>query len=542
MANIKFSRKEFEKYIKLTPEIEDKISMFGTNLESLNKEEVEIEIMPNRPDLYSLPGFMRGFLAFIGKKTGLKEYKVNKPAKDFEVKIDKSVKDIRPYTACAIVKGLKFDDEKIKEVIDIQEKIHTTLGRNRKKIAIGIYPLEKIKLPIRFEARKPDDIRFIPLESDKEMNGLQILQQHPTGREYAHLLEGKPLFPVFVDADGKILSMPPIINSSETGKITQSTQDIFIECSGFNLDILKKTLNILVTMFADIQGTVYQMKLLYDKPEVTPNLAPEKMKIEIENVNNLLGLELKEQEVKKLLERMGYGYKNKTVEIPAYRTDIMHEVDIIEDIAIAYGMDNFKPELPKIATIGESDHKEQLKKKISDLLIGLGMLEISSYHLLTKDDVKKSGSKSEIEVERSKTDYTVLRPDLLCSCLKTLAENIAKEYPQKIFELGTVFSIDKEQETGIAEKEQLCLAIAPGNFTEAKQVLEYLERMLAIKFELEAGEHSSTISGRTAILRHKKQILGVIGEIHPSILKKWHMKLPVSILQLDLDSILKSLQ
>jgi phenylalanyl-tRNA synthetase beta chain len=541
MAGIKFSRKEFEKHIKLTPEIEEKISMLGTHLESVTKDEIELEILPNRPDLFSLSGFMRAFLSFLGKKTGLKEYKVNKPLKDYEVKIDKSVKDIRPYTACAIVKGLKFDDEKIKEVIDIQEKIHTTLGRNRKKIAIGIYPLEKIKLPIKFEARKPDDIRFIPLESDKEMNGLQILQQNPTGREYAKLLEGKPLFPVFVDADGKILSMPPVINSNETGKITQSTQDVFIECSGFNLDILKKTLNILVTMFADMQGIVYQMKLLYEKSEVTPNLAPEKMKIDIENVNKLLGLELKEPEMKKLLERMGYGYKNKTVEIPAYRTDIMHEVDIIEDIAIAYGIDNFKPELPKIATIGESDHKEQLKKKISDLLTGLEMLEISSYHLLTKDDVKKSGSKSEIEVERSKTDYAVLRPDLLCSCLKTLAENIDKEYPQKIFELGPVFSIDKEQETGIAEKEQLCLAIAPGNFTEAKQVLEYLERMLAIKFELEAGEHSSTISGRTAVLSHKKQILGVIGEIHPSILKKWHLKLPVSVLQLDLDSILKSL-
>lgn len=541
MAGIKFSRKEFEKHVKLTPEIEEKISMLGTHLESVTKDEIELEILPNRPDLFSLSGFMRAFSSFLGKKTGLKEYKVNKPLKDYEVRIDKSVKDIRPYTACAIVKGLKFDDEKIKEVIDIQEKIHTTLGRNRKKIAIGIYPLEKIKLPIKFEARKPDDIRFIPLESEKEMSGLQILQQHPTGREYAKLLEGKQMFPVFADADGKILSMPPVINSSETGKITQSTQEIFIECSGFNLDILKKTLNILVTMFADMQGTVYQMKLLYDKPEVTPNLAPEKMKIDIENVNKLLGLKLKEQEMKKLLERMGYGYKNKIVEIPAYRTDIMHEVDITEDIAIAYGIDNFKPELPKIATIGESDHKEQLKKKISDLLAGLGLLEISSYHLLTKDDIKKSGSKSEIEVEKSKTDYTVLRPDLLCSCLKTLAENIDNQYPQKIFELGPVFSIDKEQETGIAERENLCLALAPGNFTEAKQVLEYLERMLTIKFELEAGEHSSTISGRTAIVRHNKKEIGIIGEIHPSILKKWHLKLPVSVLQIDLDNILKSL-
>ena len=540
MAAVKFSRKEFEKYIKLTPEIEEKISMLGTHLESVTKDELELEILPNRPDLFSLHGFMRAFLSFIGKKL-VKEYKINKPLKDYEVKIDKSVKDIRPYTACAIVKDLKLDNEKIKEIIDIQEKIHATLGRNRKKIAIGIYPLEKINLPIKFEARKPDEIHFIPLESDKEMNGWQILQQHPTGREYAHLLEGKTLFPVFVDANGKILSMPPVINSNETGKITQETTSVFIECSGFNFEILKKTLNILVTMLADMQGTIYQMHLKYEKPELTPDLSSEKIKIDIDNVNKLLGLELKEQEVKKLLERMGYAYKNNTAEVPAYRTDILHEVDIIEDIAIAYGIDNFKPEIPKISTIGEADRHEMLKKKISELLIGLDMLEISSYHLLTKDDAKKTGVKAEIEVEKSKTDYTLLRPELLCNILKTLAENIDKDYPQKIFELGPVFSIDKEKETGISEPEQLCLALAPGNFTEAKQILQYLERMLSIKLELEAGEHASTIPGRTAIVLHNKKEIGVVGEIHPSILKKWHLKLPVSIVQLNLSSILTTL-
>jgi phenylalanyl-tRNA synthetase beta chain len=540
MAAVKFSRKEFEKYLKLTPEIEEKISMLGTHLESVTKDELELEILPNRPDLFSLHGFMRAFLSFIGKKL-VKEYKINKPLKDYEVKIDKSVKDIRPYTACAIVKDLKLDNEKIKEIIDIQEKIHATLGRNRKKIAIGIYPLEKINLPIKFEARKPDEIHFIPLESDKEMNGWQILQQHPTGREYAHLLEGKTLFPVFVDANGKILSMPPVINSNETGKITQETTSVFIECSGFNFEILKKTLNILVTMLADMQGTIYQMHLKYEKPELTPDLSSEKIKIDVDNVNKLLGLELKDSEVKKLLERMGYAYKNNTAEVPAYRTDILHEVDIIEDIAIAYGIDNFKPEIPKISTIGEADRHEMLKKKISELLIGLDMLEISSYHLLTKDDAKKTGVKAEIEVEKSKTDYTLLRPELLCNILKTLAENIDKDYPQKIFELGRVFSIDKEKETGISEKEQLCFALAPGNFTEAKQILQYLERMLSIKLDLEEGEHATTIPGRTAIVLHNKKEIGVVGEIHPSILKKWHLKLPVSVVQLNLSSILTTL-
>src|SRR3989344_3247472 len=230
MANIKLNRKIFEKEIgKLDEKMQDRIAMFGTPLESFNDEEIELEIFPNRPDLLSYHGFKRSFLAFLGKKTGLKKYKLHKPEKNYSVTIDKSVADVRPYTACAIVKELKFNNEKIKEIIDVQEKLHMTIGRKRKKLAIGIYPLEKIKLPITYEAIEPDKIKFIPLETEREMSGLQILQRHPTGRDYAHLLAGKAKFPIFVDAKENILSMPPIINSQLTGKVIEETKDVFVE-------------------------------------------------------------------------------------------------------------------------------------------------------------------------------------------------------------------------------------------------------------------------------------------------------------------------
>src|SRR3989344_3399624 len=237
MANITIPRKEFEKEIKLTKVVEEKISLFGTPLEKINEEEIEVEIFPNRPDLLSTHGFLRGFKAFLGKEQGLKKYAINPPEKDYKVKISPSVKNIRPFTACAIVKNLRFDDEKIKEIIELQEKLHSTVGRNRKKIAIGIYPLEKITLPIKYEARKPKEIKFIPLEAQKEMDGL----------------------PIFVDAKNKILSMPPIINSHETGKVTHETKDVFVECSGFDFQILKKTLNIIITTLAEMSGKIYQM-------------------------------------------------------------------------------------------------------------------------------------------------------------------------------------------------------------------------------------------------------------------------------------------
>ncbi len=379
MAVINLDKKQFEKEIgKLDEKMQDRIAMFGTPIEKINNEELQIEVFPNRPDLLSYQGFKRAFLAFLGKRTGLKKYKINKPEKNYKVIIDSSVKNVRPYTACAIVKNLKLDDEKIKELIEIQEKLHITIGRKRKKIAIGIYPLEKIKLPIIFKALEPDKIKFIPLETDKEMSGLQILQRHPAGKDYAHLLAGKIKFPIFIDANKNILSMPPIINSQLTGKITEKTKEIFIECSGFDFEILKKCLNIIITSLADMGGKIYQMELKYKNKKISPDLTPEKANISLENTNKLLGLNLNEKQLKQLIEKMGYDYNKGSVKIPAWRIDILHEVDLIEDVAIAYGYENFIPEIPDISTIGQENPKEIIKRKIAEILSGLKMLEVSN--------------------------------------------------------------------------------------------------------------------------------------------------------------------
>lgn len=539
MANAIFSRKQFEKEIgKLDEKMQNKIAMLGTPLEKFDNEKMEIEIFPNRPDLLSYQGFKRAMLAFLGKDKGLKKYKVNKPEKDYKIIIDSSVKNIRPYTACAIVKGLKFDDEKIKELVDIQEKLHLTIGRKRKKVAIGIYPLEKIKLPVTFKALEPDKIKFIPLESEKEMSGLQILQKHPTGREYAHLLAGKEKFPVFIDADNNVLSMPPIINSQLTGKITGETKDVFVECSGFDFETLKKCLNIVVTSLAEMGGEIYQMELHYKKKEITPDLSSEKMKISLENTNKLLGLDLKEKELAKLIEKMGYNYDKGNVEIPAWRVDILHEVDLIEDVAIAYGYENFIPNLPDISGIGEEEQLETIKKKIAEILAGMNILEVSNYHLTTKTEQnKKMGMNEElIEVKESKTDYNILRKNLTHCLLKNFSENVDSEYPQRIFEIGRIFTP--------AEKESLALAVAPGNFTEVRQILEYLSKMINVELKITEPDKSPGyfIDGRVAEIKLENKAMGFLGEIHPKILKNWKIKMPVALFEIDLEDIFRKLK
>jgi phenylalanyl-tRNA synthetase beta chain len=542
MASAIFPRKQFEKEIgKLDEKMQNKIAMFGTPLEKFDDEEIEIEVFPNRPDLLSYYGFKRAFLGFLGKQRGLKEYKLNKPERDYIVTIDNSVKDIRPYTACAIIKELKFNDEKIKEIVDIQEKLHLTIGRKRKKVAIGIYPLEKIKLPIIFKALEPDKIKFIPLESEREMSGLQILQKHPKGREYAHLLAGKAKFPVFVDSDNNILSMPPVINSQKTGKITSETTDVFVECSGFDFAVLSKCLNIVVTNLAEMGGKVYQMELHeQNKKKITPDLSAEKMKISINDTNNLLGINLTEKNLKELIEKMGYNYNKGIVEIPSWRVDILHEVDLIEDIAIAYGYERFIPEIPEIVTIGKQDKKEIIKGKIAEILVGLNMLEVSNYHLTNKrEQFKKMSAQEEnfIEIEESKTDYTILRKDLTHYLLKTFSENVDSEYPQRIFEVGKVFS-------HLVEEEHLALAITPSNFTEVRQVIEHLSKMMGLEIKISEPDKIPPyfVDGRVAEIKIENKTIGFLGEIHPRILKNWKIKMPVSILEINLEEIFKKLK
>ena len=541
MAIVNLNKADLKKIIGNVEDekIDEILSMFGTAVESISKEKVEVEVAPNRPDMLSQQGLIRALKSYTEKETGLKKYKILPPQKNYKVKISSSVKSIRPCTACAIVKNLSFNDEKIKEIIDIQEKLHTTIGRNRKKVAIGIYPLEKITLPITYTAKKPEQIKFIPLDAEKEMTARQILQKHPTGRDYAHLLEPYNLYPLFIDAKSSILSMPPIINSNETGRITEQTNELFVECSGHNQETLNKVLNIIITTLADQGGQVYQMKI---NNITTPDLSPEKMKISLDNINKLLGLDLKESALQKLLQKMGYNYSKGKVEIPAWRTDILHEVDIAEDVAIAYGYDKLTPQIPKVATIAQESPESKLKTKISEILIGLGLLEISSYHLIKKDEAELMSLQNKIELQDSKTEYKILRPSLLIPALRILAENKDHEYPQKLFESGIVFSPNPEKETGIQENQNLLIISAPGNFTELKQILDYLTKMLAISYAIEESTHPSLIEGRTASIKINNQEVGYLGELHPGTLKKWGVKMPASVLEISLEEIFNILK
>lgn len=546
MPTINLGRKEFDKLMgKRYPDelLKERISMLGTDLEKLDENEIVVEIFPNRPDMLSAQGFVRALKAFMGIEKGLKEYVVKKPSADFRVIIEKSVQQVRPYTTCAIVKDLKFSDQKIKEVIQIQEKLHTTFGRNREKAAIGIYPFEKIKLPIRFVGKRPKDVRFIPLEGGREMDGLQILSQHPAGNAYSHLLEGKDVFPFFIDSANEVLSMPPIINSERTGKITEKTKDVFIECSGFDMNILDMCLNMIVTALSDMGGTIYAMKLEYPHRKVmTPDLSPKSMKFDMKYINKWLGLDLNENDFERLFRRMGYSFAGKDIKIPAYRADIMHPVDLAEDIAIAYGYENFDAEIPNVSTIGEENPFEVFKKKIAESMVGLSFLETVTYHLTNREEMNKKMLTNMEFIELlnpSNVEYNILRSWMIPSLMKVLGENTRHDYPHKIFDIGIVFKKNPKTETGVEELTRIaCVSChKDANYTEIRQYLDYMLSSLGLKYKVVKTEHPSFISGRVGRVYVKGKKIAYMGEMHPQVLDNFGIEQPACVFELNLSDL-----
>ncbi len=530
-------------------ELDNILFDMGMELEDLKDDALKIGITPDRVDMLSLHGVARALKAYMNIQPGMPKYGVEHSG--VKIFIDSSVNEVRPFTAAAVVDGLNFNDEKIKEIIWMQEKLHQTFARGRKKAAIGIYPLEKIVPPIDYSADLPENIKFRPLGEDREMNGKEILEEHPTGREYAHLLQGHKKYPFFRDSEGNILSMPPIINSEMTGRVTEDTKAVFIECSGSDFNSLKTLLNIIVAMLQDMGGKIKSVELNYsDKKIMTPDFTPEYRTIYVKNVNKTLGTGVSAKECVSLLRKMMYDAEIKSddvieVSVPSFRTDIWHDIDVIDDIARAYGFNNMEPSLTLVSTIGgvlsESAPEDSLKK----LMVGLGYVQTFTLALSSDDDQFRKmniGEKDHIRLGSS-TEKTInmVRCWLMPELIKFLSNNRSKSYPQKIFEINDVVVPNNEKDN-LSEnlKKISCVSAHPSaSFTEIKQILEYVMNSFNIKYSLEESASGSFISGRQAEVFVEGKKVGIFGEINPLVLQNWGIEMPMVALELNFGIFLK---
>ena len=498
-------------------------------------DNIVCELNPDRPDMFSVEGIARAMKGFLGMEAK-REYNIQ----DSKLKV--SVEEIksRPFMACAVIRNISFTSELIKSLMQLQEKLHTTIGRNRKKVAMGINDLERLKPPFVYKAVSPEEISFIPLEETREMNLKEILKEHPKGIDYAYLLEGEEKYPVFMDAAGAI-SFPPIIMSDRV-KLTERTKNILIDVTGTDEKAVSLALNIVVTSILERTGELFSVKV---SKKTYPDFEEKIVSITVEEVDKFLGLGLYETEIVKNLERMLYKVprlKSGKIDvlIPPFRGDIMHNVDLIEDIAIAYGYNNIEPVLPKVPTIGGISEEEKLGTKIRELMVGLGFQEILTFTLTNEENIFKKMNIENREVVRISNpvsnEYEICRDWLLPSLLKVLTINKHREYPQMIFELGECIVLDEKEETKTRSVKKLTGVISHdnANLTEMKSVIEAISRSEGKNYSFKPYNHPSFIESRCGEIVCNEKNIGFFGEVSPIVLENWKLEKPVIAFEIEI--------
>jgi phenylalanyl-tRNA synthetase beta chain len=376
----------------------------------------------------------------------------------------------------------------------------------------------------------------------------EIVEKHPKGIEYGGIISSFKDWPLLIDGEDKILSLPPIINSNDLGKVSSGTRNILVEVTGTNAYTVGNTLKIVVAALAERGGKIYSCTQTYPakgaKQVITPDLKSSSKELSVSYANRLLGAAFKPAEMIRSLERAGHPARQVSkdilrVESLCYRIDIMHQVDLVEDIAIALDINKLDPEWPRIWTLGGLAPETDRHETLAEVMIGLGYQELLTYSLTTPEVfVDKMGLRGENYVELMNpkmSTHTAMRSWLLPSLLNLLRDNTHVDYPQKVFEIGPcVVFRETASETETRYKIAAVTIHTAAGFTEIRSCLDTLLTSVGLKFKVEPTTHPSFLGGRTGKVMSEEKPLGIVGELHPRIIREWGLSLPIAAFELEI--------
>jgi len=526
-------------------QISDSLPFLGLDIESEDKDLVRIEYSPNRPDYSTDFGIALGLQGLLGIKTGTIKLNIKKSTQ-YKILVDSKVSKIRPFVTGIIAKNGKIDDKTIKQFMTMQEDLHFGIGRKRKKSSIGIHDLDKISFPLSYTIANRNH-KFIPLTSQKELSISEILQNTDVGKDYGHLLGNSSNMPVILDVNKQTVSFPPIINAAIT-TVTTKTKNLFVEVTGINKEDAEDMLSVVATILQKAGFSLETVQISGAKNS-TPKLGEKKISVDSLLINQILGLNLNTSKIVSSLKksRLDASIKGKKIicTIPAYRFDIFGPMDLVEETALGYGIQNLEPTLSPSQTIGQTNPVSSQLKSLSKIMVGLGYLEALNSSLTSKRvlyDLTNRDSTKIISVLDSKSqEHTILRDLILPGLLENLSKNIHESYPQRLFEIGTVFTL----ENPISEKINFSgiSAHQDANFTEIKSIIQSaLKTGFDVKIDTKTATHPAFEDGRCASIVIDKKSVGIVGEINSKIIENYKIRVPVIAFELSLsDSILKSI-
>ena len=547
MPVIELSYSRLQKLVgKVTKkQISDSLPFLGLDIESENKDLVRIEYSPNRPDYSTDFGIALGLQGLLGIKTGAIKLNVKKSNK-YKISVRPEVSKIRPFVTGIVAKNGKIDDKTIKQFMAMQEDLHFGIGRKRKKSSIGIHDLDKISFPLVYTAITRNH-KFIPLASEKELSISEILEKTDVGKDYGKILENSTKVPIILDANQDTVSFPPIINAAIT-TVTTKTKNLFVEVTGINKEDSEDMLSVVATILQKAGFTLETVQITGAKNS-TAKFEQKKIKINPTLINQMLGLNISTSKIISSLKksRLDASIKGKDIvcTIPAYRFDIFGPMDLVEEAALGYGIQNLTPTMAPPQTLGQINPVSSQIKSLSQTMVGLGYLESLNSSLTSKrvlyEMTNRSTSKIISVLDSKSQEHTILRDTILPGLLENLSKNIHESYPQKMFETGTVFTLDDP----ISEKTNLSSISAhkDANFTEIKSILQSaLKTGFGIHIDTQTTTHPSFEEGRCANIIVNKKSIGIIGEINSKIIENYKIRVPVVGFEISLsESILKSI-
>jgi phenylalanyl-tRNA synthetase beta chain len=517
----------------------DRVPQLGADVHGYDQEsgELTIEFFPDRPDLYSVEGAARALRAFLGFHPGLTNYQVE--ASDIVLNLDGSVRTIRPFMVAGVIEDITITDRLIRSMMELQEKLHLTMGRKRAKVSIGIHDMDRVTPPFHYAAVEPRSVSFIPLGKSESMDLEEILERHEKGMDYAYILKGKDRYPLLTDSRGEVLSFPPIINGILT-TVTTATRKVFLDVTGTDLSAIHGALNIVATAMAERGGKVRSVQVRGALEAITPDLQPRRWDLDIPATNSLLGTTLDADQVSEALGRMGHRTRpaGRSVEVlaPAWRMDLIHPVDLMEDVAKGHGYEHFGAVLPCHQTFGS----ELLSSKAADvarqLMVGYGYQEATTLTLTSEKDQfdkLRLPRREVVEVLNPiSEDHTCLRVSLLPSLMMVLRRNKHRDLPQRLFEVGEVME-------GIRRCKHLAgVSIsARASFTEVKSLVESVLRDLSVKYAITPSSAGTYLEGRGAEVMVDGSAIGSFGELHPQVITGFELGYPIAAFEVDLEAL-----
>ncbi len=546
MPNISFSYNDFQKLLgrKLPVDEFKELSLLyaKAEVESYDAKSGEVKVAlddTNLPCLWCVEGLARLFRGVLGIEKGIPELKVESGS--YRVIVDSSVSAIRPYIAAFVAEGRKLDNYLLEQLIQLQEKFCDGYGRKRQKVSIGLYSHKRIKFPVHYRAVAPDSVSFAPLEMKEKLRLSEILEAHPKGKAYGWILKEFKKYPVLVDSNSEVLSLVPIINSNFTGKLVVGDDELMFEATGTDEESVSLAANIFAQNLFERGFRITEVSVDYGGRKVkTPCSFGEKVKLDGAMVESLTGLKLSPERIRELLEKARYGVSGDYAIVPDYRRDILHAVDMGEDVAIMYGFDKIESAPLESYTVGSSTAMNGFVDKVREVAVGLGFQEIFSPILSNRASIEGKMAVSgtglvEIENIMSET-YSAVRSWLIPVMMEVLSKNKHRDFPQKIFEQGLATSSDKGK---IMDRESVAMAVShtAADFTEIKQCADAMVKALGLSYSVEPCGMRTFIRGRGGKIKVKGKPVGFIGEVSPEVLENWQLEMPVAVLEIDLTEL-----